>query len=89
MRTTNDTPLGKIFEIDSENPGFLRKRPTFKILVTPLRIETLIADQPVGLYLNPSHLWCHVTNRKKAEELDMRQWSNLFPDHAGRLSFDV
>jgi hypothetical protein len=47
------TPLlGKIFEIYHENPGFFRKRPPFKILVTPLdRHATLVLFLEITLSL--------------------------------------
>jgi hypothetical protein len=36
----------KIFKIDHENPGFLRKRPPFKILATPLLAFILLQTTP-------------------------------------------
>jgi hypothetical protein len=38
---------GKIFEIDRENPGILRKQPPFKILVMPWTSPCLLKNNPI------------------------------------------
>jgi hypothetical protein len=54
--------LGKIFEIDRENPGFLRKLPPFKIVATPLRF---VFEEQDGLGWGKEGLFSKFASKRK------------------------